>query len=110
MLDMEHFELLRYDDWEEKMNFDKKIATRSSFGEALKELGDRNENIVVLDADLSGATKTNSFAKAHPDRFFDMGIAENNMIGVASRNGFMPEKFHLLHLLQFLLWEEAMTN
>ena len=66
------------------MNKDVKIATRASFGEALKELGDENEKIVVLDADLSGATKTNSFAKAHPDRFFDIGIAESNMIGIAS--------------------------
>lgn len=66
------------------MDKEKKVATRASFGEALKELGDENEKIVVLDADLSGATKTNQFAKAHPDRFFDMGIAENNMIGVAS--------------------------
>ena len=71
------------------MNKEIKIATRASFGEALKELGDENENIVVLDADLSGATKTNLFAKAHPDRFFDMGIAESNMIGVASRNGYL---------------------
>lgn len=66
------------------MNKDLKIATRASFGEALKELGDENEKVVVLDADLSSATKTNSFAKAHPDRFFDMGIQESNMIGVAS--------------------------
>ena len=66
------------------MDKDRKIATRASFGEALKELGDENENIVVLDADLSGATKTNLFVKAHPERFFDMGIAESNMIGVAS--------------------------
>ena len=69
------------------MDKDKKIATRESFGEALKELGDENKNVVVLDADLSGATKTSSFAKAHPDRFFDMGIAESNMVAVASRNG-----------------------
>ena len=66
------------------MDKNNKIATRLSFGEALKELGDENENIVVLDSDLSGATKTNIFAKAHPDRFFDMGIQESNMIGVAS--------------------------
>ncbi len=66
------------------MNKENKIATRASFGEALKELGDENEKIVVLDADLSGATKTNTFAKAHPERFFDMGIAESNMIGVAA--------------------------
>ena len=66
------------------MNKDTKIATRQSFGEALKVLGEKNENIVVLDADLSGATKTNIFAKAFPERFFDMGIAENNMIGTAA--------------------------
>ena len=71
------------------MDKDKKIATRTSFGEALKEIGDENKNVVVLDADLSGATKTNTFAKAHPDRFFDMGIAESNMIAVASRDGYM---------------------
>lgn len=61
-----------------------KIATRQSFGEALKELGDENKDVVVLDADLSGATKTNIFAKAYPDRFFDIGIAEQNMIGIAA--------------------------
>lgn len=66
------------------MNKDVKIATRQSFGEALKELGDENNDVVVLDADLSGATKTNIFAKAHPDRFFDIGIAECNMVGIAS--------------------------
>ena len=66
------------------MDKEVKKATRVSFGEELKELGEKNEKIVVLDADLSGATKTNIFAKAFPDRFFDMGIAENNMIGVAS--------------------------
>ncbi|MBR2289364.1 MAG: transketolase family protein [Clostridia bacterium] len=66
------------------MNKEKKIATRASFGEALKELGDENEKVVVLTADLNDATKTSSFSKAHPNRFFDMGIAESNMIGVAS--------------------------
>lgn len=66
------------------MNIDKKIATRQSFGEALKSLGDENDKIVVLDADLSGATKSSIFAKAHPDRFFDIGIAEQNMIGIAA--------------------------
>lgn len=66
------------------MNIDKKIATRQSFGEALKDLGDENEKVVVLDADLSGATKSSIFAKAHPDRFFDIGIAEQNMIGIAA--------------------------
>ena len=66
------------------MNFNEKIATRQSFGEALEKLGKENKNVVVLDADLSGATKTNIFAKSFPDRFFDMGIAEQNMLGVAA--------------------------
>ena len=66
------------------MNKDIKIATRQSFGEALEVLGEKNENIVVLDADLSGATKTSIFAKKFPERFFDMGIAEQDMIGTAA--------------------------
>ncbi len=61
-----------------------KKATRESYGEALLELGKENEKVVVLDADLSTATKTNMFAKEFPDRFFDMGIAEANMMGVAA--------------------------
>lgn len=66
------------------MNKDIKIATRESFGNSLKELGKENENIVVLDADLAGATKTSIFKKEFPDRFFDMGIAESNMVSVAA--------------------------
>ena len=66
------------------MNLDKKIATRQSYGEILKDLGKSNENIVVLDADLSTATKTDLFAKEFPNRFFDMGIAEQDMIGTAA--------------------------
>ena len=62
----------------------KKIATRASYGEALAEIGAENPNIVVLDADLAGATKTGVFKKAFPDRFFDCGIAEGNMIGIAA--------------------------
>lgn len=61
-----------------------KIATRQSYGEALEELGKENKNIVVLDADLSTATKTNIFAKSFPDRFFDMGIAEQDMLSTAA--------------------------
>ena len=61
-----------------------KKATRESYGEALVSLGKENKNVVVLDADLSEATKTNIFAKEFPERFFDMGIAEANMMGVAS--------------------------
>ena len=61
-----------------------KKATRQSYGESLEILGEKNKNIVVLDADLSSATKTSMFAKKYPDRFFDMGIAEANMVGVAA--------------------------
>lgn len=66
------------------MNFDKKKATRESFGEAITTLGNKNENIVVLDADLAGATKSGIFAKEFPDRFFDMGISEQDMIATAA--------------------------
>ena len=59
-------------------------ATRQSYGEALVELGKENKDIVVLDADLSTATKTIEFAKEFPDRFFDIGIAEADMIGTAA--------------------------
>ena len=62
----------------------KKIATRESFGMALCELAKEHYDIVVLDADLAAATKTEIFKKAYPDRFFDCGIAEGNMIGVAA--------------------------
>ena len=61
-----------------------KKATRQSYGEALVELGKENKDVVVLDADLSGATKTELFAKEFPDRFFDMGIAEADMMGTAA--------------------------
>ena len=61
-----------------------KKATRQSYGEELLELGKENKNVVVFDADLSTATKTNLFAKEFPDRFFDMGIAEQNMISTAA--------------------------
>lgn len=62
----------------------KKIATRESYGRTLVELGAENPDIVVLDADLAAATKTEMFAKAYPERFFDVGIAEANMIGIAA--------------------------
>ncbi len=61
-----------------------KIATRDSYGNALVELGKKHENLVVLDADLAGATKTGVFKKEFPDRFFDSGIAESDMIGIAA--------------------------
>lgn len=61
-----------------------KKATRQSYGEALLELGKENKNIVVLDADLSNATKTKLFSKEFPERFFDMGIAEQDMMSTAA--------------------------
>ena len=66
------------------MNLDKKIATRQSYGEALAELGEKNNKIVVLDADLSESTKTCLFAKKFPNRFFEMGIAEHDMMSTAA--------------------------
>ena len=61
-----------------------KIATRAAYGEALVALAEEYPELVVLDADLSGSTMTKGFAKAHPDRFYNMGIAEANMTGVAA--------------------------
>ena len=69
------------------------IATRAAYGKALVELAEKYPDLVVFDADLAGATMTNGFMKAYPDRFFDMGIAEANMTGVAagmSTCGFKP--------------------
>ena len=60
-----------------------KIATRDAYGKTLLKLGETNDNVVVLDADLSKSTKTNDFSKAFPNRFFNMGIAEQNLIGAA---------------------------
>ena len=62
----------------------KKVATRDSYGAALKELGELHDNLIVFDADLAGATKTGTFKKAFPDRHFNCGIAEGNMIAVAA--------------------------
>ena len=63
---------------------EEKKATRQSYGEALLELGKENKKIVVLDADLSKATKTNIFASKFPERFLDIGIAEQDMVGTAA--------------------------
>ena len=63
---------------------EEKKATRQSYGEALLELGKSNKNVVVLDADLAGATKSGIFQKGFPNRFFDMGIAEQNMMATAA--------------------------
>ncbi|MDH7577962.1 MAG: transketolase family protein [Bacillota bacterium] len=65
-------------------NRQEKIATRDAYGRALVELGGRYPEIVVLDADLSKSTKTHEFARAFPDRFFNMGIAEQNLMGTAA--------------------------
>jgi transketolase len=62
----------------------KKIATRDSYGNALVEVGKEHENLIVLDADLAGATKTGVFKKAFPERHWDCGIAEANMAGIAA--------------------------
>ena len=61
-----------------------KIATRAAYGQALADLAEQYPELVVLDADLSGSTMTKTFADRYPDRFFDMGIAEGNMAGVAA--------------------------
>ena len=66
------------------MNLEITKATRESYGEKLAELGEKNKDIVVLDADLSGATKTSIFAKKFPERFFDMGISEQDMMSTAA--------------------------
>jgi Transketolase, C-terminal subunit len=60
------------------------VAMREVFGRTLEKLGEENKNIVVLDADLSSSTKTTYFAEKFPDRFFQCGIAEQNMVGVAA--------------------------
>ena len=62
----------------------KKVATRDSYGNALVELGAEHDDFVVLDADLAAATKTGMFKAAYPDRFFDAGIAESNLMGLAA--------------------------
>ena len=62
----------------------KKIATRASYGNALAELGKEHEDLIVLDADLAGATQTGIFKKAFPERHIDCGIAESNMIGIVA--------------------------
>lgn len=71
------------------MDINNKKATRQSYGEKLVELGKANKDIVVLDADLAAATKTELFKKSIPERFFDMGIAEQDMLSTAARNGNM---------------------
>ena len=65
------------------INYEKKRSIRGAFGEELVALGQANSNIVALDADLSGSTQTSLFAKEFPERFFDVGIAEQDLITTA---------------------------
>jgi len=65
-------------------NVTEKVATRDAYGDALVSLGKKRNDVVVLDADLSGSTKTSKFAKVFPDRFFNIGIAEQDMMGTAA--------------------------
>ena len=70
-----------------------KIATRQAYGEALIELVEKNDKVVVLDADLANATQTCKVAKAHPEKFYNCGIAEANMVDIAagmSTMGYVP--------------------
>ena len=60
-----------------------KMATRQAYGKALVEIGKTNQNLIVMDADLSKSTMTAEFAKEYPDRFFNMGIAEQNLYAAA---------------------------
>ena len=62
----------------------KKVATRVSYGETLVELGAEHDDFVVLDADLAASTQTGKFKAAYPDRFFDVGIAEQNLMSLAA--------------------------
>ena len=66
------------------INYDTKKSIREAFGKKLVELGEKNQNIVVLDADVASSTQTKMFAKAFPERFYDVGIAEQNMIATAA--------------------------
>lgn len=67
-----------------RIGLDYGLPTRNAFGEALRELGRENENIVVLDGDVGNSTRTQYFGKEFPDRFFNLGIAESNIVGAAS--------------------------
>ena len=83
------------------MDLEKKIATRQSFGEALNSIGEENKDIVVLDSDLSGATKTSIFAKNNPERFFDMGIAEQDMLSTAARICYLQKNTICCYIFSF---------
>ena len=83
-------------------------ATRDAYGEALALLGSENPRVVVLDADLSGSTKTNVFKKKFPDRFFNMGVAEQNLVGHAAGmalSGLIPFASSFAMFLAGRAWE-----
>ena len=80
----------------------KKMATREGYGKALVELGKDHDDIVVLDADLAGSTKTGMFGKAYPDRHFNCGIAEADMMSVAASKNILFIKGETL-LIKFHL-------
>lgn len=78
-----------------------KKATRDGYGNALVELAEKYDNLIVMDADLAAATKTGVFKKAYPDQFFDAGIAECNLMGRCGRpchNGLFGFRFFLRHV------------
>ena len=90
-----------------------KIATRAAYGEALVELAEKYPELIVFDADLSGATKTGAFAAKYPDRFFDMGIAECNMTGVAaglSTCGYKPFTNTFAMFASGRAWEQVLVK
>ena len=83
-------------------------ATRDAYGDALAELGSENPSIVELDADLSGSTKTNVFKKKFPDRFFNLGVAEQNLVGHAAGmalTGLIPFASSFAMFLAGRAWE-----
>ena len=85
-----------------------KIATREGYGSTLVELGKKDENIVVLDADLAAATKTSVFGKVFPERHINCGIAEANMAGIAAglaASGKIP-----LSALLLCLWQDGLMS
>ena len=95
------------------MNDLKYEALRNAYGEILVELGKTNKDIVVLDADLSGSTKTNGFSKAFPERFFNMGVAEQNMSGVAGGMAAAGKKVFASSFAMFAIgrgWEPFRQN
>ena len=90
-------------------NYTEKKDTRSGFGDGLTELGRTNQNVVALCADLTGSLKMNEFKKNHPERFFQVGIAEANMMGIAAGLT-IGGKIPLLELLLIFLLEESMIK